>query len=196
MINNSSPKAALALIAGRGKQGTMGLGGDIVRQQWDEVDRKSDPSMVVRKKKSWNPFSMNNRMAKAADEAALNTRLEVFKDQLLGLRKTNEVLIRGAIADVAIATEDYLTRVMQESSHTKYRSRFEVSCKMKRVFTEKLEDLQAETQKKTINPDMLEQMVNAAYLEFAEESAKLAGINVEFDKTSLLSVTFDPGQAR
>jgi hypothetical protein len=194
MNSNSSPKAALDLIAGRGKQGTMGPGNDIVRQQWDEVDRKSDSSMVVRKKKSWNPFSMNNRMAKAADEAALNTRLAVFKDQLLGLRKTNEVLIRAAIADVAIASEDYLTRVMQESAHTKYRSRHEVSVKLKRVFTEKLLDLQAEIQQKTINADMLERMLNAAYLEFAEESAKLAGINVEFDKSSLLCVTFDPTQ--
>jgi hypothetical protein len=194
MNSNSSPKAALDLIAGRGKQGAMAPGGDIVRRQWEEVDRKSDPSMVVQPKNSWNPFSLNARMRKAADEAALSTRLAVFKDQLLGLRKTNEVLIRAAIADVAIASEDYLTRVMQESNHTKYRSRHEVSIKLKQVFTAKLVDLQNEIQHKTINSDMLERMLNAAYLEFAEESAKLAGINVEFDKTSLLLVTFDPAQ--
>jgi hypothetical protein len=194
MTNNNSPKAALSLIANRGRQGTTGPGGDLVRQQWDEVDRKADPSLVVQKKNPWNPFSRNSKMRKAAEEAALTTRLQVFRDILLGLQKSNEVLIRGAIADVAIATEEYLTRVMQESSHAKYRSRHEASLKMKRVFTEKLEDLQAEAQKKIINPDMLEQMVNAAYLEFAEESAKLTGINVEFDKSNLLSVTFDPAR--
>jgi hypothetical protein len=190
----STPNQALQLIATRGMSVTAGNSGDIVRQQREELDRKADPSMVVDRKRAWNPFSMHAKMRRAAEEAALTARLDIFKDQLLAVRKTNEVLSRGAITEVAIAVEDYLTRILVESASNKYRFRHEASLKLKRVFTEKLADLQAEAQRKVINEDMLEAMINASYMEFAEESARLGKINVEFDKTQLLSVTFDPSR--
>jgi hypothetical protein len=190
----STPKQALQIMATRGLSVSAGSTSDIVRQQREELDRKADPSMVVEKKRAWNPFSMHAKMRRAAEEAALTARLEIFRDNLLAVRKTNEVLSRGAITEVAIAVEDYLTRILAESASNKYRFRHEASLKMKKVFTEKLADLQAEAQRKVINEDMLEAMINAAYLEFAEESAKLGKINVEFDKTQLLSVTFDPSR--
>lgn len=190
----STPRQALQLIATRGMSVTAENSGDIVRQQREDLDRKADPSMVVDRKRAWNPFSMHAKMRRAAEEAALATRLDIFKDQLLAVRKTNEVLSRGAITEVAIAVEDYLTRILAESATNKYRFRHEASLKLKRVFAEKLADLQAEAQRKVINEDMLEAMINASYMEFAEESARLGKINVEFDKTQLLSVTFDPSR--
>ncbi len=191
-MNTTNPKA-LALISSRGSA-RASSGVDLVREQREELDRKADASMVVDRKRAWNPFSLHAKMRRAAEEAALTTRLDIFKDQLLTVRKTNEVMGRGAIAEVAVAVEDYLTRILGESVANKSRFRHEASLKLKKVFTEKLVDLQAEAERKIIKPDMIEALMANAELEFAEESARLAKINVEFDKSQLLSVTFDPSR--
>lgn len=192
-MNSTNPKA-LALISSRGAAHASSGGVDLVREQREELDRKADASMVVDRKRAWNPFSLHAKMRRAAEEAALTTRLDIFKDQLLTVRKTNEVMGRGAIAEVAVAVEDYLTRILGESVANKSRFRHEASLKLKKVFTEKLVDLQAEAERKIIKPDMIEALMANAELEFAEESARLAKINVEFDKSQLLSVTFDPSR--
>jgi F0F1-type ATP synthase gamma subunit len=189
----TNPKA-LALISSRGANSAGDAAGDIVRQQREELARKTDVSMVVDGKRGWNPFSKYAQTRRAAEDAALTTRLETFREQLLAVRKTNEVMSRGAIAEVAMAVEDYLTRIQSESVANKSRSRQEARLKLKKVFTDRLVDLQVEAERKIINPDMLEAMVESAYMEFAEESARLGKINVEFDKSQLLSVTFDPSR--
>ena len=192
-MNTTNPKA-LALISSRGATHAGSGSVDLVREQREELDRKADASMVVDRKRAWNPFSLHAKMRRAAEEAALTTRLDIFKDQLLTVRKTNEVMGRGAIAEVVVAVEDYLTRILGESVANKSRFRLESSLKLKKVFTEKLIDLQAEAERKIIKPDMIEVLMANAELEFAEESAQLAKINVEFDKSQLLSVTFDPSR--
>ncbi len=192
-MNSTNPKA-LALITSRGASSAANSPSDIVRQQREEMDRKTDVSMVVDRKRAWNPFSKYAQTRRAAEEAALTTRLETFREQLLAVRKTNEVMSRGAIAEVAIAVEDYLTRIQSESVANKSRFRQDARLKLKKVFTDRLVDLQVEAERKVINPDMLEAMVESAYMEFAEESARLGKINVEFDKSQLLSITFDPSR--
>ncbi len=190
-MNTTNPKA-LSLITSRGANSAGNSPAELVRQQREELDRKTDVSMVVDRKRAWNPFSKYAQTRRAAEEAALTTRLETFREQLLAVRKTNEVMSRGAIAEVAIAVEDYLTRIQSESVANKSRFRQDARLKLKKVFTDRLVDLQVEAERKVINPDMLEAMVESAYIEFAEESARLGKINVEFDKSQLLSVTFDP----
>ena len=115
----NSPKEALALVLGKSVTDatTMRTGG-LTATQKEDLEKKSDPGFVA--SRSRNPFSLQSKMRRAAEQSAFEGRLEIFKDQIQAVRKSNELLNRAAIAQVAVAAETFLTGLVAEAAKIKH----------------------------------------------------------------------------
>ena len=115
----NSPKEALELVLGKSVSDIRSIkSGGLTATQKEDLEKKSDPGFVA--SKSRNPFSLQSRMRRAAEQSAFEGRLEIFKDQIQAVRKSNELLNRAAIAQVAVAAETFLTGLVADAEKIKH----------------------------------------------------------------------------
>ena len=76
----NSPKQALELVLGKSVSDVTMKTGGLTATQREDLEKKSDPGFVAGK--SRNPFSLQSKMRRAAEQSAFEGRLEIFKDQI------------------------------------------------------------------------------------------------------------------
>lgn len=186
----NSPKEALALMLGKSVADVGATqAGSLTTTQKEELEKRSNPSFVA--EKSWNPFSSQSKMRNKAEMVAYEGRLEIFRDQIQALRKSNELLNRAAIAQVAVAAETFLTGLLAEAGKIKFAVKQDAIDGLKDRLEQALIDI-AERRKRGVLPaDMLDALQNRALNDFAADASEIAKTNVVFAKDKLLSIEFD-----
>jgi hypothetical protein len=162
--------------------------GTRVTAQREDLEKKSDPNFVAAK--DWNPFSQQARMRRSAEKAAYEGKLEIFRDQIQAVRKSNEVLNRGAIAQVAIAAETFLTGLIADAERLKHKVRQSALEGRTDDLEQELISLDERLKRGVVPADMIEALQNNALNVFAADAAKIAAVDVVFKKERLLSIEF------
>lgn len=185
----NSPKEALQLVLGRSisDAGNLRTGG-LATTQREELDKKADPNFVT--SKSWNPFSQRTRMYRSAEKAAYDGRLEMFKDQIQAVRKSNEVLNRASIAQIATAAETFLTGLAADAVRLKHKVRQDALEGRTDGLEQALISLDERRKRGVLPLDMIEALQSNALNAFATDAAKIVAIDVVFKKERLLSIEF------
>jgi hypothetical protein len=185
----NSPKEALQLVLGRSISDVGGLRtGGLVTTQREELDKKADPNFVA--PKSWNPFSQRARMYRSAEKAAYDGRLEMFRDQIQAVRKSNEVLNRASIAQIATAAETFLTGLAADAVRLKHKVRQDALEGRTDGLEQALISLDERRKRGVIPLDMIEALQSNALNAFAADAAKIVAMDVVFKKEKLLSIEF------
>jgi hypothetical protein len=183
----NSPKEALELVLAKNALRSITPGG-LTATQKEEIEKKSDPGFVV--SKSRNPFSLQSKVRRAAEQAAFEGRLEIFRDQIAAVRKSNELLNRAAIAQVATAAETFLTGLVADAERIKHSVKQDAIDGLKNRLEQTLIDLDARRKRDILPADMIAALQDRALHDFAITAAKIAQVDVLFEKDKLLSIEF------
>lgn len=184
----NSPKQALELVLGKSVSDVHMKPGGLTATQKEDLEKKSDPGFVAGR--SLNPFSLQSRMRRSAEQAAFEGRLEIFRDQIGAVRKSNELLNRAAIAQVAVAAETFLTGLVADAEKIKHGVKQDAIDGITDRLEQKLMDLDVRRNRGVLPPDMLEALQDRALSDFAASAAKIIEVDVVFQKDKLLSIEF------
>jgi hypothetical protein len=184
----NSPKQALELVLGKSVSDVTMKTGGLTATQKEDLEKKSDPGFVAGK--SRNPFSLQSKMRRAAEQSAFEGRLEIFKDQIQAVRKSNELLNRAAIAQVAVAAETFLTGLVADAERIKHSVKQDAIDGLTDRLEQKLIDLDGRRKRGVLPADMIEALQDRAINDFAISAGKITEVDVVFAKDKLLSIEF------
>jgi hypothetical protein len=184
----NSPKQALEIVLGKSVSDVTMKTGGLTATQREDLEKKSDPGFVAGK--SRNPFSLQSKMRRAAEQSAFEGRLEIFKDQIQAVRKSNELLNRAAIAQVAVAAETFLTGLVADAERIKHSVKQDALSGLTDRLEQKLIELDGRRKRAILLPDMIDALQERAITDFAASAAKIAEVDVVFAKDKLLSIEF------
>lgn len=175
----------------RGARENSGSGADsaqghAIEQQRREVVERTNPDAVAPSTlKFWTPEAHARRVAR---REALEARLALFRDNVDSIRTANRVMNNAAIIHVMSAAEKFITQIRAISEVEKqailYSAQTDLLSTLRAALVE-LETLRAEG---GLPDQVLDQRTENSINEYAERSVKIAGLDFEFEKTSLLKL--------
>ncbi|HZS46009.1 MAG TPA: hypothetical protein VFC63_12970 [Blastocatellia bacterium] len=181
-LNIAMPEKAVRILGGNSGQSDSPVA---VKDQQRIIQENTDPSLVTNG--SWKFWSPEARMRREAVKTALEARLTIFRDNIEAVRTTNRVLNNAAIIAVMTSAEEFIMEVRSLSETQKQDTLFRAQDQLLAVLNNHLNDLEVR-QMQGMPEQIIELRVANAINEYAERSAKIAGLDFEFDKKRLLSL--------
>lgn len=160
---------------------------NVIDEQRRRVQRETNPDFVApRTGKFWTVEAKKRR---EAVRAALDARLAVFRDNIEAIRTANRVMNNAAIIQVMIAAENFITQIRSEAELEKQELLSRAQNQLLELLGDNLADLERIRANGRVPEELVDIRIDNAINEYADRGMKIAGLDFEFDKSKLLSLS-------
>lgn len=151
-----------------------------------EIQLRADPARVAPARPLRMPWTLEARVHTKAREAALEARLDVFRDDLRAIRIANEVLNRAATMRAVEAAEIAIFEIRNLGETARLAISNRAQLEMTRQFVAQLESI--ETFRGRVTPEILEALKERAFTEFTERLTRASRSDLSFAKADILGL--------
>jgi hypothetical protein len=181
-----APDRAIQTIRGIHDDDLTATGTSLDKAQRSILAR-TNPDVVATP--SWKIFGPEARGRREALKASVDGRLQIFRDNIEAVTKTNRVLNNAAIIKVMTAAEQFIVEIRGAAEVEKHATLATRHVELLRTLQDHLDELK----QIACNADpefvkIVEARMEGAINEYAERCLKIAGLDFEFDKKKLLQL--------
>ena len=151
-----------------------------------EIQLRADPARVTPTRSLRLPWTPEARVHTKAREAALEARLDIFRDDLRAIRIANEVLNRAATMRAVEAAEIAIFEIRNLGETARLAVTNRTQLEMARQFIAQLESI--ETFRGRLTPEILDALKERALNEFTERLTRASRSDLSFAKSDILGL--------